>query len=89
MLLLLWCRLAAAAPGRPLAQELPYAAHAAVKRKEKKKKKEKRTRLIRYINLEKLQNSLYNICVKQYGKVMYTYICLHMCKIAWGKYTRS
>lgn len=46
-------------------------------------------RLIRCINLEKLQNSLYTICVKQYGKVIYTCICLHMCKIAWGRYTKA
>ena len=32
-LLWLWCRLAAAAPIQPLAQELPFAAGAALKRK--------------------------------------------------------
>ena len=37
MLLWLWYRLAAAAPIQPLAQELPYAAGTAMKRKEKKK----------------------------------------------------
>ena len=36
----------------------------------------------RLINLGKLHNSLSNICVKQYGKGIYTYICLHMHKIA-------
>ena len=34
-LLWLWCRLAAAAPIGPLAQELPYVAGVALKRKEK------------------------------------------------------
>ena len=34
---LLWCRLAAAAPILPLAWELPYIAGVALKRKEKKK----------------------------------------------------
>jgi len=39
-LLWLWCRLAATAPIRPLAWELPYALGAALKKtKEKKKKK--------------------------------------------------
>ena len=37
----LWCRLAAVAPIRPLAWELPYAAGAALKSKKKEKKKEK------------------------------------------------
>ena len=37
-LLCLWHRLAAAAPILPLAQELPYAAGAAVKRKKEEKK---------------------------------------------------
>ena len=36
-LLWLWCRWAAAAPIRPLARELPYAANGALKRKKKKK----------------------------------------------------
>ena len=36
-LLWLWCRLAAAAPIQPLAQELPYVVHAPLKRKKKKK----------------------------------------------------
>jgi len=35
-LLWLWCRLAAAAPIRPLALELPYAMDAALKRQRKK-----------------------------------------------------
>ena len=35
----LWCMLAAAAPIRPLAWELPYAAGMALKRKKKKKKR--------------------------------------------------
>ena len=39
-LLGLWCRLAAAAPIRPLAWELPYAMGMALKRKEKKRRKE-------------------------------------------------
>ena len=39
MLLWLWHRLAAAAPIRPLAWELPYATGAALKKKEKKEKK--------------------------------------------------
>ena len=37
--LCLWCRLAAAAPIRPLAWELPYAAGAALKKREKGRKK--------------------------------------------------
>ena len=37
ILLLLWCRQAAAAPIQPLAWELPYAANLALKRKKKKK----------------------------------------------------
>ena len=41
-MLLLWGRLAAAAPIQPLAWELPHAASAALKRQKKKKKKEKR-----------------------------------------------
>ena len=36
VLLWLWCRPAAAAPSRPLAWELPYAAGAALKKKKKK-----------------------------------------------------
>ena len=36
-MLLWWCRPAAAAPIQPLAWELPYAAGAALRRKEKKK----------------------------------------------------
>ena len=36
-LLWLWCRLAATAPNRPLAWELPYAPGAALKRQKKKK----------------------------------------------------
>ena len=36
-LLWLWCKLAAVAPIRPLAWELPYAAGAALKSKRKKK----------------------------------------------------
>ena len=40
-LLWLWCRLAAAAPIRPLAWELPYAAPSAIKRKKKGKAKRK------------------------------------------------
>ena len=43
-LLWLWCRLAAAAPMRPLAWELPYTVGAALKRKRKKKKKKKEKR---------------------------------------------
>ena len=39
MLVQLWCRPTAAAPIRPLAQELLYATGAAVKRKKEKKKK--------------------------------------------------
>ena len=38
-LLWLWCRLTAAAPVQPLAQELPFAAGVAVKRKKTKTKK--------------------------------------------------
>ena len=38
----LWCRLAAVAPVRPLAWELPYAAGAALKRRKKKKPKNKK-----------------------------------------------
>ena len=34
-LLLLWCRLAAAAPVQPLAQELPYALGVTLKKKKK------------------------------------------------------
>ena len=34
-----WCRLAATAPIRPLAQEPPYAAEAALEKTKKKKKK--------------------------------------------------
>ena len=41
-LLWLWCRLAAAAPMRPLAWELPYAADVALESKAKKKKKKKK-----------------------------------------------
>ena len=37
VLLRLWCRLAAAAPIRPLAGELPHAAGVAVKKKERKR----------------------------------------------------
>ena len=37
MLLWLWCRLAATAPVRPLAWELPHVAGVALKRQEKKK----------------------------------------------------
>ena len=37
----LWCRLADAAPIPPLTQELPYAAGAALKRKERKGKERK------------------------------------------------
>ena len=40
-LVLLWLRLAAAAPIQPLAWEFPYALGAALKRQKKKKKKEK------------------------------------------------
>ena len=40
-MLWLWCRLAAAAPIRHLAWELPYAACEVPKRKEKRKKKNK------------------------------------------------
>ena len=40
-LLWLWCRLAAAAPIRPLACEPPYATGAALKKKTKDKKKKK------------------------------------------------
>ena len=40
-LLWLWCRLAVAAPIRPLAWKLPYATGAALKRPKKKKKKER------------------------------------------------
>ena len=40
-LLWLWRRLAAAAPIRPLAWELPYAVGAALKKKKKKKKKKR------------------------------------------------
>ena len=39
VLLWLWCRLAAVAPIRPLAWELPYATSLALKRQKKKKKK--------------------------------------------------
>ena len=39
-LLWLWCRLAAAAPIRPLAWEPPYAMGAALEKAKKKKKKE-------------------------------------------------
>ena len=38
----LWCRLAPAAPIRPLACELPHAADSAVRRGKKKKKKERK-----------------------------------------------
>ena len=38
VLLWLWCRLAAAAPIRPLAWELPYAVGAALKKKKEKQK---------------------------------------------------
>ena len=38
-LALLWCRLAATAPIRPLAWEPPYAADVALKRPKKKKKR--------------------------------------------------
>ena len=41
-MLWLWCRLAAAAPIRPLAWERPYAAGAALKSKEKKKRERER-----------------------------------------------
>ena len=39
MLLWLWYRLATAAPIQPLAQELPYATGAGLKRKKQRKKK--------------------------------------------------
>ena len=42
MLLRLWCRLAAAAPIRPLAWDLPYAIGAALKRRKNKNKKDAR-----------------------------------------------
>ena len=42
VVLWLWCRLAAAAPIRPLAWEHPYAAGGVLKRQKKKKKKEKK-----------------------------------------------
>ena len=38
----LWCRLAVAAPIRPLAWELPYAIGAGLKRQKRKKEKERR-----------------------------------------------
>ena len=41
-LLWLWCRLAAAAPIRPLAWKLPYATYAALKKEKKEKKKERK-----------------------------------------------
>ena len=40
-LLWLWCSLAAAAPVRPLARELPYAVGAALKKKKKRKRKKR------------------------------------------------
>ena len=43
-LLLLWCRLAAAAPVQPLPWELPYAMDSALKKQKKERKKEKRGR---------------------------------------------
>ena len=46
-LLWLWCRLAAAAPIRPPAWELPYASGVALKREKKKKKERKRKLLFR------------------------------------------
>ena len=42
MLPWLWCRLAAAAPIRPLAWEPPYAAGVPLKRQKKKKKRKKK-----------------------------------------------
>jgi len=47
VLLWLWCRLAAAAPIKPLAWEPPYAAGAALKRQKTKKKKK-----LHYINIK-------------------------------------
>ena len=41
-LLWMWCRLAAAAPIRPLAWKLPYATYAALKKEKKEKKKERK-----------------------------------------------
>ena len=46
-LLWLWRRLAAAAPIKPLAWELPYAAGAALGEKKKKAKRQKKKRLSR------------------------------------------
>ena len=46
MLPWLWHRLAAAAPIRPLAWELPYAAGVAQKRKKKKKERKKKKRMM-------------------------------------------
>ena len=44
MWLWLWCRLTDAAPFRPLAWELPYAAGAALKSKKKEGRKERKGR---------------------------------------------
>ena len=49
LLLWLWLRLAAAAPIRPLACDLPYATGVALKAKKKKKKKKKLASLITHL----------------------------------------
>ena len=50
-LLCLWCRPAAEAPVWPLSWELPYAAHAALKKKESERKQSK---LLNLLNFERL-----------------------------------
>ena len=51
----LWCRLAAAASNQPLAQELPYAAGAAIKKNKKQKtKKNKQTNKKHRVNVASL-----------------------------------
>ena len=51
MLLWLWCRLAAA-PVRPLAWELPYAAQVALKKQKKKKTKPKQNKTLEPLQID-------------------------------------
>ena len=57
-LLWLWCRLAATAPIRPLAQEPPYAAGVALKSQKTKKKKKRGDKM--QINANKFNKFSYN-----------------------------
>ena len=58
-LLWLWHRLADAAPFRPLAWELPYAAGVALNRIKKKKKKKKRMPTVFWIKLKIIFKTFY------------------------------